>query len=341
MVETPPEGTAAHSLLRRGRLTTSRLARFIGLFTKAGRKLIGADGVRGDAEQGSVAEAWGEVSGPGARLATADELAAAVEADNREESFRAGWGVEAFDREFFAEYAGRGGIANAAVARLVWGKSHEAAAVLAAVGCVPGCVYEEATLFPLKRDQLPPGAVDFSSLPPMGATPDGLLRGGEWPETVGPCPICKELGENRCLVSLEVKNVCPFVDDRRSSKLRVRSKAPASEVPIANIPQILLEMATTGAHRALFISYSEGYGLTGFVIERDEGADAFRAILRAVASVHALPKRPRMGFLDDHGSRAILEMKRTRFKLAFRVDSDDVLRRTQFTAPIFKVPFLR
>jgi hypothetical protein len=369
----PPEGTATHALLRRGRLTTSLLSRFIGIHTRAGVRLA-RDQQPCPVEQGSVGEAWARVSAPGVAVAGAEELDRAARQDTQEELDRAARegtqdqlhraaredtqdqlhraaredtrgererlssAVEGFDREAQREWGA--GVGDVGVMRLVWGRTHEAAAVLAAVGCVPGCVYEEATLFTLTPGKVPPG-VDFGRLPPMGATPDGLLRGGEWPETVGPCPVCMKLGEDRCLVSLEVKNVCPFAADPSGAGLKLRSRPPGSRVPLHHVPQLLLEMATTGAHRAMYVSFSEGYGLTAVLVEREDALEALTAILLAVASVHALKRPPRLGYLDAQGARAIEEMRKVEFKLAFKVDSDDVLRRTTFSLEGFEKPFLR
>lgn len=101
----------------------------------------------------------------------------------------------------------------------------------------------------------------------MGASPDAMLR-----------------FSNGDVVSVEVKNVCPFFDhkgslavhdsyvppDDRSTVPYWRLRGPADSLPTAYIPQAQWEMFTTDTKTIYFVSASALQGINVFVLERDE-----------------------------------------------------------------------
>jgi len=108
-------------------------------------------------------------------------------------------------------------------------------------------------------------------LPPIGASPDAMLR------------LC----EGMPLEAVEVKNTCPFftrssepgvlrayVDyisaDARGTIPMHEWRGPAEAIPAHYVPQVQLEMLVTGSRRNHFVSATASQGLNVLVMHRDD-----------------------------------------------------------------------
>lgn len=157
--------------------------------------------------------------------------------------------------------------------RMAWGTVQEATSILAALNYLSklNATVEEAGLQPLEalgddeRAALPAG------LPPIGASPDGIVR---WPDgRVEP---------------FEVKNHAPYANNPKRHEegappFQIRDPGPYDEVAIWHVPQLYLHMLCLGSKcsSALFMSASATRGVNLFRLHRDEAL--MDAMLRLVA----------------------------------------------------------
>lgn len=187
--------------------------------------------------------------------------------------------------------------------RMAWGSLQEATSILAALNYFgrQNATVEEAGLQPLEalpaseRRRLPRG------LPPIGASPDALVR---WPDgSVEP---------------FEVKNHAPFGtnfgrrDDERAPPFEVRDPGPYDEVAVWHVPQLYLHMLCLGEKctSALFMSASATRGINVFRLRRDD--QLMHMILTFVAHFTAeygggRPPPDADYFWDHPGYAALLE----------------------------------
>jgi len=156
--------------------------------------------------------------------------------------------------------------------RCAWGSAQEASTLRSLVEhatASPGLVVEEAGLEMLDPARLPPRMRDAASglaLPPIGASPDAFLRlpdGSREP--------------------VEVKNVCPFVVDRKrpgafcvwagpvdGSPGSSLARGPDLAVRTTHVPQVQLELLSSGCAAARLVSSSACCGANVFRMPLDE-----------------------------------------------------------------------
>ena len=182
--------------------------------------------------------------------------------------------------------------------RCAWGTVQEAATLRALCDIFPEASLREVGLCALGTAALPqewgfaPG-----SLPPLGASPDGLIEfhadGGATLEVV------------------EVKNTCPFdsspgTSRRGANRFLVRDRGPRRQVEPLWVPQLQLHMLCAGAASALLVSRSATHGVRVFRVARD---DAYLRLMLCVLSElwteHVARRRPpppdALGRLPQHG----------------------------------------
>jgi len=138
------------------------------------------------------------------------------------------------------------------------------------------------------------------SLPPMGASPDGLLmipidacaipgtaesrlaeklpRLNEW----------KQNGDTHICAVVEIKSVSPFRDARqrrggrnddsedsedrsngKGKRYKLIDAGPREQVNFLHVPQLQMHMLCTGAPFALYLSFSVAKGMAIFIVKRD------------------------------------------------------------------------
>lgn len=165
---------------------------------------------------------------------------------------------------------GLGSGCSISAVRCAWGSAQEASTLRSAVEQLePGACLAEAGLSMLDVTTLPPviaERVRGAALPPIGASPDAMLRRAD--------------GQ---LETVEVKNVCPFVKDRKrpggfcvwrgahdgepSSTL---GRGPHAQLLSTHVPQVQLEMLCARCRAGRLLSASACFGINEFRMERDD-----------------------------------------------------------------------
>ena len=176
-------------------------------------------------------------------------------------------------KPFLAEYrkprsgrprGGDGTFRSVGQIRMAWGSVQEATSILAALNYFgrQNASVEEAGLQPLEALAPEELASLPSGLPPIGASPDAIVR---WPDgRVEP---------------FEVKNHAPFASNPRrrtdadAPPFELRDPGPYGEVAIWHVPQLYLHMLCLGREcsSALFMSASATKGINVFRLHRDQG----------------------------------------------------------------------
>lgn len=158
---------------------------------------------------------------------------------------------------------GRASYQSVGQIRMAWGSVQEATSILAALNYfgARNATVEEAGLQPLEALSASERAALPDGLPPIGASPDAIVR---WPDgSVEP---------------FEVKNHAPFANNFRvrsdpsAPRFEVRDPGPYDEIATWHVPQLYLHMLCLGAtcQSALFMSASATKGVHIFRLRRNE-----------------------------------------------------------------------
>ncbi|KAL6778262.1 hypothetical protein ACKKBG_A17530 [Auxenochlorella protothecoides x Auxenochlorella symbiontica] len=155
-----------------------------------------------------------------------------------------------------------------------YGKVQEASTLVELLSCFPNCTVQEAGLHMAN-----PAHNGAAALPPMGASPDGLL--------FRPVPDASERPESLTLSGeeveqdgspesssgvwevVEIKNVCPF-GQSGSGLFTLKDMDPVWEVRAEWVPQLQFHMLCSGLSSALLVSRSATRGLRVFRMPADE-----------------------------------------------------------------------
>ena len=190
-----------------------------------------------------------------------------------------------------------GGLGIGAV-RGAWGSAQEGSTLHALMRLLPGSRVGEVGLCCLESGDLPPEwGFAPGSLPPLGASPDGIIHHPEGPaagggggqlaaalaglslEEQGCCQQC--VGVPGLVEVLEVKNTCPFgASTRRGGNGKVKAgfvvsdRGPREQVPPEWIPQLQLHMLCAGAPPARPLLAPMGF-VAALVIPRHSQMAAF------------------------------------------------------------------
>jgi hypothetical protein len=173
---------------------------------------------------------------------------------------------------------GRASFGSVGQIRMAWGSQQEATSILAALNFfgAQNATVEEAGLQPLEAIDADERAGLPSGLPPIGASPDAIVR---W--------------HDGSVEPFEVKNHAPFATNFRARtdpslpRFEVRDPGPYDEVAVWHVPQLYLHMLCMGAgcRSALFMSASATKGVHIFRLRRDESL--MRLMLTFVAKFAA------------------------------------------------------
>lgn len=147
--------------------------------------------------------------------------------------------------------------------RMAWGSVQEATSILAALNYFAGlnATVEEAGLQPLEALDADDLSALPHGLPPIGASPDAIVR---WPDGA--------------IEPFEVKNHAPFGNNYRARSdpnappFEIRDPGPYDEIAIWHIPQLYLHMLCLGSrcNSAVFMSCSATRGAHIMRLRRDE-----------------------------------------------------------------------
>lgn len=216
--------------------------------------------------------------------------------------------------------------------RCAWGKAQEASSLSVLLHLLPDCILHEVGLCLVDPADLQQRyGFSVGHLPPLGASPDGLLQR---PATnsqpskanASSAPSSRSKGTDpraelldllqqmdhmdlqsslqdvaadsssfaeADLEVVEVKNTCPFgYHSKFSGAIAVVDQGPRDRVLPLWVPQLQMEMLAAGTQRALLVTRSATKGVTVFRMERDEGY--IKAMLDVLAYLHktyVLPRR--------------------------------------------------
>jgi len=172
--------------------------------------------------------------------------------------------------------------------RCAWGSAQEAGSLFSLLAAFPGARLLEAGLCvpsPAALQALALPAEALARLPPLGASPDGVLA---WPAGSPYAPPGGE-GLETQLEVVEVKNACPF-RAHPAGGFALLDRGPPEALPPQHVPQLQLEMLCAGCGSGLLLCDSATRGAALFRMPRD---DAYLALtLRLVASfaaAHVVP----------------------------------------------------
>lgn len=162
--------------------------------------------------------------------------------------------------------------------RMAWGSAQEASTLCSLMCYFTGATVHEAGLCMLDPASVP-AEWDVGPLPPVGASPDGLIT----------------LKDGQRLV-VEVKNSSPFREVPGS--FIVFDRDPYDSPPPYHMPQVQLEMAATKTQSAFLAMQSATRGIRIFRIERDDAfiAAMLRRISRLYVSFVLKGKEPPMNW---------------------------------------------
>lgn len=148
--------------------------------------------------------------------------------------------------------------------RMAWGSAQEASTLTSLMTFYEQSTVHEAGLCMLDASKIPK-EWNVGPLPPVGASPDGL--------------ITMPNGER---FVVEVKNSSPFRSTPGS--FIIADREPYDKPPAYHMPQVQLEMVCTDTNAALLAMQSMTYGIRIFRVERD---DAFIAsMLRRISRLY-------------------------------------------------------
>lgn len=272
-----------------GRISTSACASCLGVYEERSASVLGVPpSLRG---HGKALDAHARLSSPALsdlstlHTANSDAELMAQQSAKAEHRARAVWRSSSANSPFLCRYvpgkatrsaaaSGRPSYGSVGQIRMAWGSEQEATSILAALNFfgAQNATVEEAGLQPLEALNaadlagLPPG------LPPIGASPDAIVR---WPDgSVEP---------------FEVKNHAPFGSNFRARtdptepKFMIRDPGPYDEVAVWHVPQLYLHMLCLGCscQSAVFMSASATKGVNIFRLRRNE--ELMRLMLKFVA----------------------------------------------------------
>ena len=162
--------------------------------------------------------------------------------------------------------------------RLAWGSAQEASTLTALMTYYEQCTVHEAGLCMLDVSKIPKHW-NVGPLPPVGASPDGLITMSNGERFV-----------------VEVKNSSPFRSTPGS--FVIADREPYDTPPAYHMPQVQLEMMCTDTNAALLAMQSMTYGIRIFRVERDDAfiASMLRRISRLYTTYVLKDKDPPMNW---------------------------------------------
>lgn len=118
-------------------------------------------------------------------------------------------------------------------------------------------------------------------LPPIGATPDGLLVDTCTDAASAAHGFAQKHLDGARFKVVEVKNVCPFSSRRNGKKgFELRDRGPRNSLDPLYVPQLQFHMLCSGVDTALLASRSATKGTNVFQMQRDD--EYIRAMLEVI-----------------------------------------------------------
>ena len=183
---------------------------------------------------------------------------------------RAPWTASRDARSRRAAQRGEGGV------RMSWGSAQEVGTVATLALRHPDAVAEEVGLCVVDRSILP-ASWNLGALPPMGASPDGVIT------------LDVDVGDGRGRVrrrlAVEVKNSSPFRRcPGRPGRFVVFDREQYDTPPAYHMPQLQMEMLALGVDGGLLCMQSATRGVRVFYVARDD--DYARRMLEILSSFY-------------------------------------------------------
>jgi hypothetical protein len=159
--------------------------------------------------------------------------------------------------------------------RMAWGSAQEHGTVATLMLRHPDAVAEEVGLCVVDSASLP-RELNPGPLPPMGASPDGIITmdtgawfvGEDGDENEG-----TDAARRRERLVVEVKNSSPFrkgPGGGSAAKFEVTDRDPFASPPAYHMPQLQMEMLAAGTQAGLLCMQSATRGVRVFYVRRDD-----------------------------------------------------------------------
>lgn len=194
--------------------------------------------------------------------------------------------------------------------RCAWGSAQEASTLATLCNVLEDKTLFECGLLEADVDTLH-NLYGFlpESLPPLGATPDGIMLHRA---IVKDCEASKTFHSLEDCEVVEVKNSCPFsISAKAGKKVRfsVRDKGPRERCDVSYVPQLQFHMLCSGARSALLVSRSATKGIRIFRMHRDdEYIKLMLGVLNILWQSYVLPRKvpPKNAFSNLRIHRKLL-----------------------------------
>lgn len=168
--------------------------------------------------------------------------------------------------------------------RMAWGSAQEAATISLLCQRLPGAPFflMEVGLMSLDVASLcDTWGFRVDDLPPIGATPDGLLVDTCTDAASAAHGFAQKHLDGARFKVVEVKNVCPFSSRRNGKKgFELRDRGPRNSLDPLYVPQLQFHMLCSGVDTALLASRSATKGTNVFQMQRDD--EYIRAMLEVI-----------------------------------------------------------
>lgn len=165
--------------------------------------------------------------------------------------------------------------------RMAWGSAQEAATVSLLCSCLSGVPFfllEVGLMVPEPQYLVEKWKFGVHELPPIGATPDGLLLEDCTDACVAATAFANDHGRFRIL---EIKNVCPFSARRNGKKgFELRDRGPRNMLDPLYVPQLQFHLLCSRMESAFLVSRSATKGTNVFEMKRDD--DYIRSMLEII-----------------------------------------------------------
>jgi len=192
-----------------------------------------------------------------------------------------------------AAQRGEGGV------RMAWGSAQEHGTFATLMLHHPTSVAEEVGLCVVDHSAIP-AAWNLGALPPMGASPDGIITmDTAWFKGK------KQGAPTRERLVVEVKNSSPFRKHGNGATFEVTDRDPYDHPPPYHMPQLQMEMLACGVTGGLLCMQSATRGVRVFYVKRDD--DYVAAMLGVISDLytqyvltHTTPPENTFNHRKDH-----------------------------------------
>mmetsp|Transcript_14764 Transcript_14764/g.48794 ORF Transcript_14764/g.48794 Transcript_14764/m.48794 type:complete len:366 (+) Transcript_14764:140-1237(+) len=192
-----------------------------------------------------------------------------------------------------AAQRGEGGV------RMAWGSAQEHGTFATLMLHHPTSVAEEVGLCVVDHSAIP-AAWNLGALPPMGASPDGIITmDTAWFKGK------KQGAPTRERLVVEVKNSSPFRKHGNGATFEFTDRDPYDHPPPYHMPQLQMEMLACGVTGGLLCMQSATRGVRVFYVKRDD--DYVAAMLGVISDLytqyvltHTTPPENTFNHRKDH-----------------------------------------